>query len=372
MFGILASTGILAPGSFDFSAQGYTKASFWTPEDGIAWEDFKSGRFSSVEDLKAKRACFEAQLSDKLEIVDHHYSKRSLRTLLPDHWLVAYTRDQAWREVNGKKTPLYSQLKQTLFFKSVVLGYGEGPIHNSLPNKEIAKFIKEHCASAARLKAIALRSYESVANVMGYGTWTSVSPPIFLSLAAAKSSLDAMSAVLWALLFQEIPQKPNRKTKTLEPFFPSMWDLYNKLREKNNPFQNQFAKLYRCSWYSKLQNARDKVIHRSGGPVVHDEFGAAFDFDLGIFREMKPNSIQAGKPRVRMEKNMKCIHLDKIMKGFVIGLEKWEVSVARKLQKLACFSSLNTDGILLGVEFNDNNLLRDGYGPSRMITSHAQ
>jgi hypothetical protein len=191
-------------------------------------------------------------------------------------------------------------------------------------------------------------------------------------LAAAKSSLDSMAAILWALLFHELPKKPNRKTKMLELFFPSMAELRNKLREKNHSFEAQFERLYRSSWFKKLQNARDKVIHRSASPVVHDRFGAAFDFDLGMFKEIPPNKLHVGKPRVGLEKKMRCIHLDKIMKGFVSDLEKWEASVAHKLQKLAWFKSLNTDGILMGVEFNENNLLRDGSGPSLMLTSHTQ
>lgn len=361
------------PGSFEFTPEGYAKASYWTPENSFTYDDFWQPRFSHISqsEYEAELAEFRTRNAAKLEIVNGHYGDGSLRTLFPDRWRLAYASDKASSIVDGKKVPLYSQLKRTLFFKSVILGYGEGPIHKAAPSKEVAMFIKEHCASSARLKAIALRAYESVANTGGHGTWTSASPPIFLCLAAAKSSLDAMAAVLWALVKHELPKKPNRKTKALELFFPSMFDLLNKLRGENHSFQDQLEKLYKSSWYRKLQDARDKVIHRSASPVIHDKFGAGFDFDLGLFKEMRANKLNVGKPRVGMEKNTKRIHLDKIMKGFVTGLEKWEKQAARKLHK-PWFPSFNTDGILMGIEFNDNNLLRDGSGPAHIITSHAK
>ncbi|MBL9113412.1 MAG: hypothetical protein JNJ83_00280 [Verrucomicrobiaceae bacterium] len=302
----------------------------------------------------------------------HSYWEGSLRTLLPDRWTLAYSRNRAWRVVNDEKVPLYSQLKQALYYKSVILGYGDGPIHRVVPSHDVAKYIKEQCASSARLKAIALRAYESVANMRGYHTWTTVSPPIFLCLAAMKSSMDAMAAVVWALLFHDLPRRLVKKTGKMELFFPSMADLQNKLREKSHAFGDQFSKLYRSPWFTKLQDARDKVIHRSASPVVHDNFGAAFDFDLGLFKDMRPGRVHVGKPRAGKERHTKRIHLDRIVKGFVVGLEKWETTVAKKLSKLAWFPSFNTDGILLGIEFNDQNLLRDGAGPSHMVTSHAE
>ncbi len=351
-------------GSFEFSPEGYAKASYWLPEDGFTWDDYSKLRFSSLEELEAKRAEFEVQVSGKTEIVNDHYYDGSLRRLLPNRWLVAYTRDKAWKEVGRKKVPLYSQLKRTLFFKSIILGYGEGPLKRSAPSKEVARYIKEQCASSARLKAIALRAYESAANIRGYSTWSSVCAPVFMCLAAAKSSLDAMSAVLWALLFQETPTGKK---------LPSMSQLYVKLQSKGgHPFLNEFAKLHKSSWFTRLQLARDSVVHRSANPVVHDKFGVGFDFDLGLFKEMRPNKIHVGKPRSRMEENTKLIHLDKIMKGFVVGLENWEKKVARKLHKIAWFPSFNTDGILMGIEFNDFHLLMDGTGPSHLISSHAQ
>lgn len=360
---ILASTAHLPVGSFDFTPEGYARASYWLPEDAFTWADFPTQSFSSVEELEATRTEFKAKSAGKLQVENDIYWERSLRTLFPDRWTLAYTRDKAWMIVNDKKEPLYSRMKRTLYFKSIILGYGDGPIHRALPSREIAKYIKEHCASSARLKAIALRAYESVANMGGYHTWNSVSPPIFLCLAAAKSSLDAMSAVLWALLFHDTPSGKK---------IPSMRSLYEKLEAKQLPFRNEFAKLHQSSWFTKLQLARDRVVHRSASPVVHDKFGVAFDFDLGLFRDIRPGILHLGKPRVGLEKNMKLVHLDEIMKGFIVGLEKWEKAIARKLARLAWFPSFNTDGVLLGIEFADQNLLRDGSGPSHMVTSHPQ
>lgn len=362
MFKILASRAILPPGSFEFTAEGYAKASFWRPQDGFSWDDFRNQRFSTVEEFERGRAEFESKAKSKTEIVGDHYWKRSLRCILPDRWLLAYTRDKSWREVDGKKVPLYSPLKQTFLFKTIVLGYGQGAINKLLPSKEAVTYIKEHCASSARLKALALRSYESVGNISGYSTWTPVSPPVFLCLAAAKSSLDAMSAVLWALLFRETPTG-------LET--PDTGRLFKKTRS-SGVFHNEVVRLHNSSWFKKLQSARNKVIHRSASPVVHDKFGAAFEFDLGLFREMRPNSVSVGKPKIGLSRSITRIHLDEIMKGFVVGLEKWEKSVARELKKLAWFPSNNSDGIIMGIEFNDNNLLRDGDGPTLMLKSYDQ
>jgi len=219
------------PGSFEFTPEGYAKASFWVPEDGFSRTDFTNQSFGSYEEYEAQRGEFEIQVSGKIEIVEGNgYWKGSLRDIFPDRWLVAYTPDESWRETNGKKESfsIYHLLKNKFLFKSVVLGYGEGPIHEAIPSDPVAMYIKEHCASSARLKAISLRAYDSLTNVRGYTTWTSVSPPIFLCLAAAKSSMDAMSAVLWALLFRETPT---------EKKIPSMRTLYDKLKSKTGtPF----------------------------------------------------------------------------------------------------------------------------------------
>ncbi len=358
MMRIQSSFACLPPGTFEFSPEGYAKASLWMPEDGFSWKDFWK-QSPSIEEFESEKVEFEMRVKGKLEVMEDRYEEKSLRTLLPDRWLVAYTSDKAWRNVNGQREPLYSQLKRTLLFKSVVLGYGEGPIHKVLPNNDVAMYIKEHCASSARLKAIALRAYESLANAGGYTTWTSVSQPIFLCLAAAKSSMDAMSSVLWALLFRETPTGKK---------IPSMRTLYKKLDPKaGTPFHIEFEELHQSSWFTELQLARDSVIHRSASPVAHDKFGAAFDFDLGLFDKMRPTA-----PRVVVEENMQLLNLHKIMQGFVSDLERWEENVAHRLQELAWFPSLNTHGILMGIDFNDNQLLRDGSGPSLMINSHAQ
>lgn len=362
MFSIYASRAILPHGSFEFTPEGYAKASLWRPEDSFSWDDFRNQRFNTVEEFERGRAEFESKVQSKTEIGGDHYCKRSLRCILPDRWLLAYTRDKAWREVNGKKVALYSPLKQTFLFKSIVLGYGQGRIRKCLPSQEAATYIKEHCASAARLKALALRSYESVANIAGYSTWTPVSPPVFLCLAAAKSSLDAMSAVLWALLFRDTPTG-------LET--PDTGRLVKKTRS-SGVFHDEVMRLHKIDWFKKLQAARNKVIHRSASPVVHDKFGAAFEFDLGLFSEMRPNSVSAGKPKIGLTRSITRIHLDKIMRGFVVGLEKWEKSIARELKRLAWFPSNNQDGIIMGIEFNDHNLLRDGDGPNLMLTSYDQ
>ena len=346
----------LPHGSFEFTPEGYAKAAFWMPEDGFTWKYFRNQSFSSYEDLETKKAEFELHIRGKLEVVDRTYFEGTLRTIFPDRWVVSYTRDGVWQKVNGKKVPIYLRLKNNLLFKSVILGYGEGPIHEAIPSNEVALYIKQHCASSARLKAIALRAYESLTNVRGYTTWTSVSPPIFLCLAAAKSSMDAMSAVLWSLLFHKLP----------DGRLPSMGTLYWDLRNQGHAFSPDFAKLYDGPWFKSLEKARDSVIHRSASPVAHDKFGAAFDFDLGLFGESGPS-----EPRVALEDNMKLLHLDSIMGGFVNDLEEWENSIADKLQELAWFPSLNTEGVIMGLDFNDNRLLRDGSGPSLMINSHA-
>lgn len=343
-----------------FTPEGVAKDSFWIPEDAFSWETFKASTFDTVEKFEARRLKFHEESKSKTEIVDDIYCNNSLRNIIPDRWLIAYTQDKAWRENEGEKTPLYTQLKRTLLVKSFVLGYGKGPIHKLLPNKESAKYIKEHCASSARLKAVALRSYESVANIGGYHTWSPISGPIYLSLAAAKSSLDSMSAVLWALIFQETPTGWES---------PDMSRLNKKLKNSGHSFYPYFKKLYESSWCKNLMDVRNKIIHRSAGLVVHDKFGAAIDFDLGLFENMKPNSFRIKKARVAKTKKIKLIHLDKIIKGFVVGLEKWEKQAERYLRLNAWYSSLNTEGIIIGIEFNDGNLLPDGSGPSCILDS---
>ena len=343
-----------------FTPEGVAKDSFWIPEDAFSWKALQTGSFDSAEVFEARRLKFEEESNSKTEIVEDFFRKNSLRKLLPDRWLLAYTRDKAWRENEGKKTPLYSQLKRTLLVKSFVLGYGNGPIHKLLPSKNYARYIKEHCASSARLKAMALRAYESVANMGGYNAWNRASGPIYLCLAAAKSSLDSMSAVLWALLFQQAPTGWDS---------PDMSKLNRKLKQSGHPFYPCFKKLYESVWCKKLIDVRNKIIHRSAGLVVHDNFGFAIDFDLGLFENMKPNSFSVKKANAAKTKKTKLIHLDKIMKGFVVGVEKWEKQAERYLRLNAWYTSLNTEGIIMGIEFNDESLLTDGSGPSNIIGS---
>jgi len=348
-----------------FTPEDYVKSAHWIPQDAFVWEHFSA---SSLSELEAKRDEFKAKNAGKLQIIKATYWEMSLRSLFPDRWGLAYESDSAWIIVDDKKVPCYSQRKFTLYFKSIIFGYGDGPIQRVAPSREIAKYIKEHCASSARLKAISLRAYESTANCKGYHTWTSAGQSVFLCLAAAHSSLDSIAAVLWALLFKETPQGRD---------VPSMSLLFRKLcpngwaKNTNRlPFGDEFVKLYESRWFKNLKDARDKVVHRSAAPFVQDKLGIAFDFDLGMFKDIQPG-FHSTPCKSKLGANMKCIHLDKIMKGFVIGLEKWEKKIASKLATLACFQSYNTDGILLGIDFVDQNLRWDSSGPSHSIRSSS-
>lgn len=360
---ITKSHPITLDGLPEFSPEAYSKIAYWEPEDGFSSEKFSHQSFHSMEELEAERAEIEKNAVGKFEIVDASYSPRSLRRILPDRWLLAYTLDKASTVINGKYVPLYSRLKSGLVFKSVVLGYGEGPIHAVLPSADAEAYIREHCSSSARLKATALRAYESVSNTYGHHTWTNVSPQIFLCLAAAKSSLDAMAAVLWALLFRETPAG-NR--------IPSMRKLYDELKKNGgHAFFDDFRELHESSWFTDLQLARDSVVHRSANPVAHDKYGVAFDFDIGLFKEMETSRLHIGAPKAEIDDVVKQVHLSSVFKAFIEGLEQWESKIAIRLRSLAWYPSFNLEGIMMEVEFNDYMLLMDGSSPSLMITSHA-
>lgn len=355
----------LPHGSFEFTPEGYAKSAFWMPEDAFTWADFSRHTFTSMEESTAKRAEY---IAGKFEIIKHTYREKSIRSLLPERWGLAYENDKTWMIVQGEKVPCYSQLKHTLYFKSIILGYGAGPIQRIAPTKELSTYIKEHCASSARLKAIALRSYESVANTMGFHTWTGRAPTIFLALTAAVSSLDSLAAVLWALLFNDTPR--GRSTPDMAGLRRKLCPDLNKKSGARLAFGDEFLELYDSSWFVKLRDARNEVVHRGGSPVVHDKFGAAFDFDLGMFKDTHPG-FHSGKPRINLEKKMRRIHLDKLMRDYVIGLETWEKKHSTKLASIASFPSYMTDGILLGIEFWDSNLLWDGSGPTHSVGSDS-
>jgi len=350
----------LAPGSFKFTPEGLAKSSVWMPEDAYeAWVDVYN--LSPYSDDKLAK--FKANAAGKIEVIKQSYLKSSLRNIFPERWCLAYDRHGAWRK---KKGDSYRQSKHTLYFKSIILGYGCGPIQRVAPSRAFAKYIKEHCASSARLKAIALRSYESVANVSGFHTWKNMAPPIFLALTAAASSLDSMATVLWALLYNEAPSGRD---------IPDMAALYRKLcpdlkkpNKKRHSFGDAFLELYRSKWFVKLRSARDEVIHRGAAPVVQDKFGVALEFGLGMFKDMQPG-FHSAKPRLELKKQMRRVHLDKIMKDFVLGVEKWEKKHAAKLASLACYPSYMSDGIMLGIEFWDSNLAADGDGPTHIVRS---
>jgi hypothetical protein len=356
----------LFPGSFDFTPEGYAKGAFWMPKDAFTWDDLvRLGPFPTIDECEKKRAEFKAKVSGKFEIIKQTYQERSLRSLLPDRWCLSYDRDTAWIKTKGDS---YCQRKHTLYFKSIILGYGTGPIQRATPSKDLATYIKEHCASSARLKAIALRAYESVANIMGFHTWTERVPPVFLALTAAASSLDSMATVLWALLFNESPC--GRDIPDMASLYRRLCPDFGRKGAKRLPFGDEFLELYKSKWFVKLRAARDEVIHRGRSLKVHDKFGAAFDFDLGMFKDMQPG-LHSHKSRMNLDKKMRRIHLDKIMREYVTGLEKWEKKHSAKLASLACYPSYMTDGILLGIEFWDSNLAWDGSGPNHSVESHS-
>lgn len=355
----------LQPGSFEFTPEGYAKCSFWMPGDAFSWDDFRGLGPLSPDEFEFKLADFKAKAAGKMEVIKATYHETSLRRLLPDRWSLAYDRHRAWKKKQGDS---YYQSKHTLYLKSIILGYGCGPIQRVTSSGAFAKYIKEHCASSARLKAIALRSYESVANTNGFHTWNSMAPPIFLALTAAASSLDSMATVLWALLFNESPS--GRDIPDMAGLFRRLCPDIKKPSQKRHLFGDAFFELFRSKWFVNLRAARDEVIHRGGAPAVHDKFGVAFDFDLGIFTDT-PLGVHQAKPRLELGKKMRRIHLDRIMRDFVKGVEKWEKKHAAKLASLACYQSYMSEGIILGVEFWDSNLLWDGSGPNHVVRSDS-
>ena len=365
MFGsIEIADAYLKEGTFEFSPEGYAERSEWKPVNALCFSRMFPRIFSSDEEAIAARDRFIADNVGKLHVVKKSYWGDSLRNLFPDRWVMAYDPCMSHRMEEGKKIPLYTELKRTLYLKSRVLGYGDSSIHKKSPDYTLARYIKEQSASSARLKAIALRAYESVANLPGFCDWTANGPTIFLCLAAAKSSLDSLAAIIGALLFCEVP--PEKK-------IPSMATLNDRLKTKGgHPFRDDFSKLNECSWYTNLKNARDKVVHRSANPIIRDGFGVGFDFDLELFGDVKPDVLNVLETRSKDENDIEKVHLDQIMKGFVKGLEDWEDEVAQNLADLSCYQSLNKDGILMGIEFSDRNLMNDGRGPSKMVCSYAE
>ena len=298
------------------------------------------------------------ELTKGYYVTGKSYQPNSLRKILPDRWGFSY-RETVELTKNEK---MYEAQKTDLFYKSIILGYGVGPIQRVAPTREIAKYIKEHCSSAIRLKAISLRSYENFANMRGLGQWYSMGWPVYLSLAAAKSSLDAIAAVVWVLVFGKVPKR-----------LPDMYELWKALcpdKKPKLPFGKEFDRVYKSRWYKKLMLARNQVVHRGMWPKYHETYGVALKHDLDQLRDRPPGFYSENLDKLNPKTTLKLIHLNKLMVGFVSGLEKWEQEIASSLSKLSCFESYMTDGIITSVSFNTNGPMMDfGEGSVLMATS---
>ncbi|HRH98751.1 MAG TPA: hypothetical protein PLB55_22615, partial [Prosthecobacter sp.] len=63
------------PGSFEFTPEGYAKASYWRPENSFTYDDFWEDRFSNISQAEydAELAEFKTRNAGKLEIMNDHY-----------------------------------------------------------------------------------------------------------------------------------------------------------------------------------------------------------------------------------------------------------------------------------------------------------
>ncbi|WP_265592493.1 hypothetical protein [Verrucomicrobium sp. BvORR034] len=257
------------------------------------------------------------------------YANTSLRNLVPDHW-----GDTAFGLQDGQ--PL--ETKDHFAYHSIILGYGVGDISRLASDKRLAEFIKEHCRAAMRLKSISIYAYESVGNCTGRHQWTSVGTPMYLCLASAISSIDALACVLWALIFKEAPS--DRET-------PDLTSLRNRLKKErgSHPLREllfrKVDKLYNSRWLSGLREGRHRVVHRGEWPKWKDEVGLALTAERGLFDVY----LKARNKRVPKTRSKK-LNMPLCMKGLIVGLENWERSISRTLAKVSCYKSPKPKGIV--------------------------
>lgn len=227
------------------------------------------------------------------------HSKHSLRRLLPHKW---------------------SESQDCLRYESIILGYGIGPIESKVGD-DVGKFIKEHCQSAHRLRALALASYESFAELCVLPSWVGIGTMSFVTLTAGVAALDAMACVLHGVLLGSIPSGP---------FLPDIASLEKSLNGSKGSACEFLPSLVRLSseqWYTELKKARNHVVHKGFWPKV----GETDDFQL----------VQEHRPFAGMAEHDKSLPLNfhRIMTGLLTGLEMWEHNIAAKLAECTKFTS---------------------------------
>lgn len=276
-----------------------------------------------------------------------HYGEQSLRTLAADRWHETIS--------NSSHLKGSYKTKNMVSYRSYILGYGVGPIERKTSTSELAEFVRAHCASSMRLKAMALTAYERVGALLTIPQFVPSGTVLFTSLTAAISSVDSLSCVLWALLLGEVP----------ESYHPNISQLLKKLKASGHPMYD-LNRLVEAEWLKDLILARHSMVHRGCWPVISSEGELVFAARPGIFSRDFGLQVSLA-PDSSNQSSITRVKLPAAMLGFLTGLEEWEKSVSASLIEHSCYESFMTNGLLITASIDEEHLLSDPFLTEQFI-----
>ncbi len=229
--------------------------------------------------------------------------------MAPDNW-------QETQMCNGKMG--WINTKDVVIYRSIILGYGFGPIERRGIGKSVANFIQDHCGAAVRFRSIAIAAYESIANTAGRQSWTSVESPTYLALSAGISAIDALACVLWGVLFSEAPSGAK---------IPNLPRLVERLKKGGHPLANKIQLLQKKSGFVQMRAARNQMVHRGYSAFAKDAEGFALKLDRGMFQPKPPGFSVTTADKAHPKAHLKIVNLGNLMLAVLGGLEKWEAHI---------------------------------------------
>lgn len=238
-----------------------------------------------------------------------------------------------------------------LSYRSYVLGYGVGPIEERTGDEKLARFIRGHCASAMRLKAMALTAYEKVGTLTMLPQSFAVGTVLYTCLTAAISSLDSLGCVLSGLL----SGKPGQS------HHPDMRTLSNWAKKNSSPsISRHVQELLNSNWFKDLKLARDSLVHRGYWPSITKDGRLVFAPRPGIFSKDFGEHDERGAGQLDEDEIIK-IDLANAMLGLLVGLEEWEKSIQDDLANASRFESFMSNGLLITACIDEQHLLSDPF-----------
>ena len=224
------------------------------------------------------------------------------------------------------------QERHWLFRNSEVFRYAmEG---STAAKGELLIYVSEQCVAAGRLMQVAISQYESVASGLHGSYHDSRTLPAWAFISSAFSAIDAVVSAVGSIITGEVPT--DEKIPGI-----SMFDRFFKdCGMKGHAMVDKVAQLRDSTWYSAIQQARHRVLHRGYWPlrswhITGDDWHVVHSAHFLGVRKEGPGE----DPTPRFSRGT---HFDMkaIAAGLLWDLEAWEASIAIDLANAGTITSV--------------------------------